>query len=254
MGYIYKITNTVNQKSYIGISIHEPEKHRIKHHLSGGRKSNRLIARDVKKYGKDAFTYKILEANVFDELLPNLEVAYIANYNTVSPNGYNLSYGGEGGGSPSEETRQKISQTMKSKPLSAERLRKIRETHKGKIVTAETRKKMSEAAKNRTRTAEHCRNLSKTNKGKKHSAETRNKMSEVRKGERHPFFGKKHTAEARQKMAVAKIHPNQISARDFFFSLPLAMSLKEKRKFLYHKFPNVAKRTIRTWTLKWHDQ
>ena len=94
MGYVYKITNTVNSKSYIGISVHEPEKRRIKAHLSGH--GNRILARAVKKYGRDAFTYEILEANVFDEFLPDLEVAYIANYNTVAPHGYNLTYGGEG--------------------------------------------------------------------------------------------------------------------------------------------------------------
>ena len=26
MGYVYKITNTVNNKAYIGISVHEPDK------------------------------------------------------------------------------------------------------------------------------------------------------------------------------------------------------------------------------------
>ena len=30
MGFVYKITNTVNGKAYIGISIHEPEKRRIR--------------------------------------------------------------------------------------------------------------------------------------------------------------------------------------------------------------------------------
>ena len=68
MGYVYKITNTINNKAYIGISIHEPEKRRIRQHLSG--RGNRIIARAVKKYGKEVFTYEILEENVFDEFLP----------------------------------------------------------------------------------------------------------------------------------------------------------------------------------------
>ena len=33
MGYVYKITNTVNGKAYIGISIREPEKGRVREHL-----------------------------------------------------------------------------------------------------------------------------------------------------------------------------------------------------------------------------
>ena len=130
MGYVYKITNTVNNKSYIGISIHEPEKDRIRKHLSG--QGNRIIERAVKKYGKDAFTYEILEANVFDEFLPDLEVAYIANHNTIRPHGYNLTYGGEGGGSPSAEARGKMSEAQKGRKHSAETRRKISESGKGK--------------------------------------------------------------------------------------------------------------------------
>ena len=105
MGYVYKITNTRNNKSYIGISIHEPTQGRIKHHLSGH--GNQCIASAVKKYGQDAFVYEVLEADVFDEFLPDLEIAYIAEFNTVAPHGYNLTRGGDGAGSRSEQTRKK---------------------------------------------------------------------------------------------------------------------------------------------------
>ena len=113
MGYIYKITNTRNNKSYIGISIHEPTQGRIKHHLSGH--GNQCIANALKKYGQDVFVYEILEADVFDECLPDLEIAYIAEFNTVAPHGYNLTRGGDGAGSPSEQTRQRISASLKGK-------------------------------------------------------------------------------------------------------------------------------------------
>ena len=68
MGYVYKITNTVNQKHYIGISIHEPETGRIRDHLSGN--GNRILAKAIKKYGRDAFTYEILEEGVFLNCCP----------------------------------------------------------------------------------------------------------------------------------------------------------------------------------------
>ena len=147
MGYIYKITNTVNGKAYIGISVNEPTKGRIRDHLSG--QGNRLLANAVKKYGKDAFTYEILEANVFDEFLPDLEVTYIANFNTVAPNGYNLN-SGRSHAIPSESTRRKISEAMrgKRKPLSPEHRRKISEAQKRKKrkpPSEETRRKISEA-------------------------------------------------------------------------------------------------------------
>ena len=55
MGCIYKITNTVNGKSYIGRTIHDAEKTRIRDHLNG--KGNEEVKKDIEKYGKDAFTY-----------------------------------------------------------------------------------------------------------------------------------------------------------------------------------------------------
>ena len=157
MGYVYKITNTINNKSYIGISIHEPEKSRIKAHLSGH--GNRIIANAVKKYGKDAFTYEVLEANVFDEFLPDLEVAYIANHNTVAPHGYNLNSGGDHA-VPSVETRRKIGEAhkgKKGKPHSTETRRKISEAGKGRKPSTETRRKMSEARKGKKLSVEHRR-------------------------------------------------------------------------------------------------
>ena len=242
MGYVYKITNTVNNKSYIGISIHKPEKKRIKVHLFGH--GNRIIANAVKKYGKDAFTYEILEADVFDEFLPDLEVAYIAHYNTVAPHGYNLTSGGDGhkmlsaetrrriseahkgkrhseatrrklselnkgenhhffGKTFSAEHRRKLSEAMKGKTLSEETRRKISEAGKGRKPSTETRRKLSEAGKGKTLSAEHRRKLSEAKKGKTLSDEHRRKLSEAKKGKKGPNFGKTFSAEHRHKLSEA---------------------------------------------------
>ena len=204
MGYVYKITNTVNNKSYIGISIHEPTKGRIRKHLTGH--GNRYLANAINKYGKDAFTYEVLEANVFDEFLPDLEVAYIANFNTVAPHGYNLTSGGEVSKTLSKETRRKISEGNKGKPISAETRRKISEGNKGKPISAETRRKISEAKKGKPRSEETRRKVSEALKGKKgkpHSAETRRKMSEARRGVKNANFGKTASAETRRKISEA---------------------------------------------------
>ena len=149
MGYVYKITNTVNGKSYIGISIYEPESNRIRKHLTGH--GSRVLANAVKKYGRDAFTYEILEENVFTELLPDLEVAYIAKFSTIAPKGYNLTLGGDGiiGLKHTEESREKMSRAHLGKTLSQDHREKIGAANRGKIYSQETREKISNALRSR---------------------------------------------------------------------------------------------------------
>lgn len=290
MGYVYKITNTVNGKAYIGISIHEPTKDRIKKHLSG--QGNRIIARAIKKYGTDAFAYKILEANVFDEILPELEVFYISQFNTVSPHGYNLTHGGDHA-VPSEETRQKtsealkgkrhseearrkmskaqknrsaetrrkLSEALKGKTRSAETRRKMSEAHRGKKLSDETRRKLSEAGKNRPVSEAARRKLSEANRGRTHSEASRRKMSEDRRGRTHSDEtrrkmseaqkGKTLSAEHRRKISEAQRHVDYVPAHAFFFSLPPDMPLREKRKLLFTTFPSVSKSRIYDWVHKW---
>ena len=241
MGYVYKITNTINNKSYIGISIYEPEKGRIEDHLSG--RGNRIIANAVEKYGKDAFTYEILEENVFDELLRDLEVVYIANYNTVAPHGYNLTHGGGGTGKHSEVSRRKNSEAHKGKRLSPEHRRKISEGNRGKTMSAKARRKMSESKK-----GENNPSFGKKphNFGKSHSENTRRKMSESKKNNRK-------VAEHLRNLAESNRLPEYANAYNFFFSLHPDIPRSEKTRLLSTYFPNVTKRTIRRWVQKWEQ-
>ena len=261
MGYVYKITNTINGKSYIGISIHEPEKRRIKDHLSGH--GNQDIADDINIYGKDAFTYEILEANVFDELVPDLEVAYIASFNTVAPHGYNQNSGGSHA-IPSEETRRKMSEANKGKkrtPHTAETKQKISEAnrgkirtpetrhklseankgkthseetrrklskaHKGKTLSEKTRRKMSEAQRGRTISEEHRRKISETLKGRTHLEETRRKLSEARKGEKNYWYGKTHSLETRQKISES-LKGKMTGEKNPNFGKPVSKETRQK--------------------------
>ena len=271
MGYVYKITNTINGKAYIGISVHEPTQGRIKEHLAG--RGNRIIARAVKKYGKDAFTYEILEANVFDELLPDLEVAYIANYNTISPNGYNLTSGGDKHKRLSAETRLKISEKQKGRPrtLSEAGRRKISELAKartgdknpcfGRKLSEGHRRKLQDSRKGKPLTESHRRKLSEAHKGKKHSDVTRKKLSELNSGKTlsvrtrqkisEKAKGKKMTKENKQKLLEANRHPDYEYVYSYFFSLSPEMSLTEKRRLMYNKFPHISGRAIRKWTTRW---
>lgn len=89
---LYRITNIVNGKSYIGQSI-DP-KHRFISHISRANNDcdNSPIHSAIKKYGKENFKLEILE---WTEDYNKREQELIIEYNTKSPNGYNVADGGE---------------------------------------------------------------------------------------------------------------------------------------------------------------
>ena len=107
MAYIYKITNKLNQKVYIGKTERDIET-RWKEHCSHINVYPHIpLYRAIKKYGKENFTIEIIEecdaANI-----DNQEMYWINYYNSYQGEGYNCTGGGEGGikPTPMEELNQ----------------------------------------------------------------------------------------------------------------------------------------------------
>lgn len=99
---IYLITNTVNDKKYVGQHCGKKDS-RWKQHLNAALKIQdpKPLYAAMRKYGIDKFTYKVLEDlpfNTTQELLDNREKFFIDYYNTYIKNGkgYNLTLGGGG--------------------------------------------------------------------------------------------------------------------------------------------------------------
>lgn len=82
---IYKIENLINQKIYIGQSIHIEK--RWKEHCRPS--SNSLIGKAIKKYGKINFSFTVLE-ECDKDVLNEREEFFIKQYNSIVPNGYNI--------------------------------------------------------------------------------------------------------------------------------------------------------------------
>lgn len=95
--FVYKITNLINEKAYIGLT-KETVAQRFARHLGRDRHSRcYALQAAFAKYGKDNFKIETLyEADSYEEM-KCVEKGLIAQYGTMSPNGYNLTAGGEGG-------------------------------------------------------------------------------------------------------------------------------------------------------------
>ena len=101
---VYKITNLINNKSYIGITKRDPNI-RFNEHFSNKKE---LLYKAKEKYGKENFSLEIVENNLLETEIGERERYYIKLYNSLVPNGYNLSIGGISNKSISEEGKQKL--------------------------------------------------------------------------------------------------------------------------------------------------
>lgn len=143
--FVYKTTNMVNNKTYIGIHQTEDEGD---NYLGSGL----ALKRAVKKYGKENFTREIISYHKsFDELL---EVeSEIVNEDWIrDKSNYNMKTGGQSAGILSDESKLKISETLKDKYKSGELLPRYVVPY---IATNEQKKRISETLKKRYENQEH---------------------------------------------------------------------------------------------------
>jgi group I intron endonuclease len=132
-------------------------------HKSDSRRfSSNFFHSAIKKYGSEVFSIEEIDLAESLEELNIKEIFYIRQFNTLAPNGYNLTEGGEGL-HISEQTRAKLSKASLGRKHTDEAKRKISEASLGRKHTQEAKQKMSSA-----------------NLGKKLSEETRLKISVAR--------------------------------------------------------------------------
>ena len=106
--HIYKITNTITEKSYIGQTVCMVHNHgklrpygylkRFKAHISEAFSTKRCqctyLNNAIRKYGKCAFNVECIETCIHDDASAR-EIHMIQYHNTMHPHGYNLTCGGE---------------------------------------------------------------------------------------------------------------------------------------------------------------
>jgi group I intron endonuclease len=217
-GIIYKATNLINGKCYVGKTTKTLEE-RIKGHFDIVRykKPSYYFHKALLKYGDENFKWEIL-CSCDDELLLNIRetMKIIVEHSHVSENGYNMTWGGEGvsGYKFTDNQKKKMSEShkgqipwMSGRKHTEETRRKIKEAvnRNRKEISDETRLKLSKSSKGRKHSDETKRKISEYRKGKKLSEETRKKISEsnkdLLKGDKHFNYGKHLSEETRKKIS-----------------------------------------------------
>lgn len=154
---VYMLTNIDTSKSYVGLTSRRTYGNGV------------LIQRAKRKHGESAFYPIILAKTDSKNEADKLERFYISLFKTLSPNGYNIALGGDGGAIHTAAMKASISAKLKGRVS----------PNKGRAMSSESRKKISEslyAAKFR-HSEEHKLRMADMFKGRIMSDETRAKMS-----------------------------------------------------------------------------
>lgn len=91
---IYKITNKINNKSYIGLTTKSIEKRFKDHQYIAESGNGYYIHAAIRKYGIDNFNLELIDTADNIEELKELEISNIEKYDTFN-SGYNLTAGGD---------------------------------------------------------------------------------------------------------------------------------------------------------------
>lgn len=197
-GIIYKITNKINGKIYIGQTIRPFNKRYPGNNIQNT--CNRHLKNSIKKYGIENFdVVKILDIAFSKTELDIKEDFYISYYDSCNKTkGYNKQSGGSNG-IPTEETRKKQSLSHLGKQLGENN------PFFGKTHSEEVRKFLSEKNKGRI---PHM-------KGKHHTEHTKKLLREKLSGSNHPNYGKKLSNETKSNISKAKMgHEVSIETRE----------------------------------------
>ena len=212
---VYKITNLVNNKVYIGQTTKTLQSRKLRHIQDANNNVDTYFARAILKYGANSFKWQVICICPNMDSLNKTEQYYIAYYNSMDNTvGYNLQSGGKYC-IMSDRTKEKLSRIRRGKnhPMygkkhSLEARKKIKEAMRsriedpdyvppmlGKKASKETLKKMSKASSGKNNYWY----------GKKLSKEHRKKLSIRKSGKNNPFYGKKHSEETRRKMTESQL-------------------------------------------------
>ena len=221
---IYVITSPSGLQ-YVGLDKNGSDRVRFRDHIKrrNSKKFNYPIRNAIAKYGKENMKFEITEDGLTREEAQVRECFWIKELNTMKPNGYNLTSGGEVSKTYCDEVTQKISKSRTGFKMAEETKQKIAKTLKGRVFSDEHRVRLSKALTGYKRSDEERKNMSLIKKGKPNfknrgrvvSEETKRKIGQLNKGRRwtqelkekvlaaRKLAGRKNTPETLLKMSIS---------------------------------------------------
>jgi len=219
LGCIYLITNTINNKKYIGLHNNPDPIKRYKQHWNSAKRGTYYsLYIDMREFGESNFKIDTLYIGPLHSL-PRMEEYYAEQYETYTwdfPSGYNMVWCGD--------------TPQFGRKLSDEHKQKLLDSHKGRKHSDETREKISLAHKGRKFSEERCKQISirgMGHKGRTFTDEQRKHLSDTRiigkSGERYITCNKfgEYRVQIRKKQVMIfykqfKTLEEAIKARDEF--------------------------------------
>lgn len=205
---IYMATNRANGKIYIGQTVKTLQQRQIQHIYDAKNGSPLYFARALRKYGFNNFRWEVLCCCFDIDGLNEMEVYFIALFNSRDKIvGYNSTKGGNG--------ISGFSHTNKTKE-------KIRQAHLGKKYTKEHKQKISDnnarGMLGKHHSDETCRKIRDAHIGTKHTKKAKQKMSKNsprlsgkdhpnygKRGKETPMYGKHHSTFTKEKLRQANL-------------------------------------------------
>lgn len=140
-GYIYKITNIINNKIYIGQTVRKISI-RFAEHVKASEIDTLKLHLAIKKYGKENFKCEMIDTALSLDELNEKEAYWVSKYNS-DIDGYNMKPGGEYNPMNVSAIKEKHDQVMRSDAVRAKISKTMREYKKLNPVTQETRAKLA---------------------------------------------------------------------------------------------------------------